>query len=447
MSFMNFIFCLRFLVFFLISIITLSTVSLARASVEYSLDELYSIALQNSEKIKITEEELVISELIKDKALSALMPKISAFGGYTKFNKENISSAGTVIQPNESLLWGIRVDQTFSLSGREITALNISSKGIEKSKYDLHSTKESYLLTVALAYYDLLKAQKLLDIAQSNVDRLTKHRDAALTRLKIGEVTKTALLRAEAELSGAISDKIKAENKLKLAKSVLATVVGIKEEFTVRESNQENGNYIDQILKNCSLPIQCFTEKAFASRAELRSLELQKKISEEQIKYAKGAYLPTISIEGVWLKKEEDPPSISLIKENIYGAIKLNFPFFEGGLRRAEVKEAESRKKQTEFLYEDTKKSITLEIESAFLDYITLQGILKSLKDQVAFAKDNFNSISKQFQFGLANSIDVMDANTLLITAERQLLDVTYSFEASKIKLLKALGVLYNKKH
>ena len=44
-----------------------------------------------------------------------------------------------------------------------------------------------------------------------NVGRLTKHRDAASVRLKVGEVTKTALLRAEAELSGAQSEEIKAK--------------------------------------------------------------------------------------------------------------------------------------------------------------------------------------------------------------------------------------------
>ncbi len=449
MSFENFALKKKNYKILLISIIIISSIiaaDIASATKEYTLEELYAIALENSEKIRISEEELFISERVKDKAISVLLPKVSAFGGYTRFSEEKISATRGVIQPQDSVLWGVRLDQSFSLSGRELTALNISSKGIEKSKYDLYAAKESYLLNVALAYYDVLRAKKILDITQSNVERLTKHRDAALTRLKIGEVTKTALLRAEAELSGAISDRIRAENSLKLSKSILARVVGLDDNFVIKETPIIAQSYeLDFLMPNCTTPaVECLKQSAFSQRSDLKSLEIQKKISENQVKYAKGAYFPTVLIEGVWARKDEDPISASLIKENIYGAIKINFPFFEGGLRRAEVKETEARKRQAELLYEDTKKTISIEVENAYLDFNTLKGILKSLEDQLAFARDNFNSVNKQFEFGLANSIDVMDANTLLITAERQLSDAIYGLQASKTRVKKAIGVLYN---
>lgn len=431
--------------FVFVIVIAYTSTSIASALKEYTLEELYTIALENSEKIRISEEELFISERVKDKAISVLLPKVSTFAGYTRYGEEKFSSSHAVIQPQSAVLWGARIDQSFSLSGREITALNISSKGIQKSKYDLFAAKESYLLSVSLAYYDLLRAKKLLDIARSNVERLTKHRDAALIRLKIGEVTKTALLRAEAELSGAISERIRSENNLKLARTMLARIVGLSGDFELKEtSTSEQSFQLDFLKTECTLSaIECFKQAAFSKRSDLKSLEIQKKISEDQVKYVRGAYFPTISIEGVWSMKDEDPASASLIKENIYGTVKINFPFFEGGLRTAEIREAESRKRQAELLYEDAKRSIATEVENAYLDFITLKSVLKSLEDQLTFARDNFNSINKQFEFGLANSIDVMDANTLLITAERQLSDAIYSFQATKTRLKKATGVLY----
>lgn len=449
-AFKNKIFFARFnilLVFsFIIIILSATSTGIANASKEYTLDELYRIAIENSEKVRISEEELYISERGKDKAFSVLLPKLSAFGGYTKFNEEKFSTTGSVIQPENSKLWGVRLDQSFSVSGREITALNISSKSIEKSKYDLFAAKEAYLMSVSFAYYDVLKARKTLDIARANVERLTKHRDAALTRLKIGEVTKTTLLRAEAELSGAISELIRSENNLNLAKSVLARVVGLYEAFDIKENLQTTVTQsyeLDSLTANCNLPaLECLKQTAFSQRTDLKSLEIQRKISEEQVKYAKGAYFPTVSIEGVWARKDEDPASAFLNKESIYGGIKINFPFFEGGLRRAEVREAESRKRQAGLLFDDIRKTIGIEVENAYLDFITLSGILKSLEDQLAFAKDNFNSVNKQFEFGLANSIDIMDANTLLITSERQLSDVIYNSQVAKIRLKKATGVL-----
>lgn len=432
---------------FVIMIFSFASASASDASKEYTLDELYKIALENSEKIRISEEELYISERVKDKAISVLLPKLSAFGGYTRYSEEKFSQTGSVIQPQDAALWGVRLDQSFSLSGREITALKISSKGIEKSKYDLFAAKESYLMSVSFAFYDVLKTKKILDIARANVERLTKHRDAALTRLKIGEVTKTALLRADAELSGAVSDKIRAENNLNLAKSILARVVGLNENFDIQEPPLiTQSSELDFLMPNCTLPaLECLKQTAFLERSDLKSIEIQKKISQEQVKYTKGAYFPTVSVEGVWAKKDEDPASAFLNKESIYGGVKINFPFFEGGLRRAEVREAESRKRQAELMYEDARKTIGIEVENAYLDFITLNSILKSLENQLAFAKDNFNSVNKQFEFGLANSIDVMDANTLLITSERQLSDALYSSQAAKIRLKKAIGVLYSR--
>ena len=115
----------------------------------------------------------------------------------------------------------MRADESLSLSGRELTALSISRENIVKSQHDLYATREGYLLSIASAYYDVMKAKKALDIAESNLERLIKYRNAAEKRLKVGEVTKTVLLRAQGELSGARSDAIKAINALELAKAGL----------------------------------------------------------------------------------------------------------------------------------------------------------------------------------------------------------------------------------
>jgi outer membrane protein len=204
---------------------------------EYSLDDLYKIALDRSERIKISEEDLYIAERGKDKATAALLPTVSAFSDYTKYNKKKFGSANSLIQPESSTSWGVRLDQSLSLSGREFTAFKISKENIEKSRYDLNVVKENYLFTVSSAYYDVLKAKKNLDIARANTERLTKYRDAASTRLKLGEVTKTDLLRAQAELSGSQSEVVRAENGLKLAKAVLARLVGLSVDYYIKAAD------------------------------------------------------------------------------------------------------------------------------------------------------------------------------------------------------------------
>jgi outer membrane protein len=414
----------------------------ANAFVEYTLEDLYKLALERSERIKISGEDVYIAGANQDKARSYLVPRLSAFGSQLKYNEPKTSDTGSIIQPLDQSQWGFRLDQAMTLNGKEIIGYKIASDNIQRSKYDLFAVKESYVLSVSGAYYDYLHIKKLVQIARANVDRLTKYKQVAETRLKVGEVTKTAVLRAEADLSGAQSDLIKIENLLKFSKAYLARIVGIEEEdFDVKEdAPTEESDAFSQLC--WPLTAECLKEKANEERAELKSLTVQKKIAEQQIKYVYGGYWPTLSAEGVYQRTVQTPQLTNVIRELAYGGLRLTFPFFEGGLRVAEVNEAYAKKRQIEYTYEDSKKSISIEVEAAYLDLITQKGVLKSLGDQFAFARENYNAILKQFENGLANSIDVTDGNTLLLTAERQLADAIYNYQQAILKVKRATGTL-----
>ncbi len=400
---------------------------------EYSLDDLFRIALTRSEKLRAAEENLTIAEIGKDKAFSYVLPRLTVTGGYIRYTDRRM--AGTsVIQPDYGSSWGIRIDETFSLSGRELTALDISRQNITKSRYDLTAIREDYLLRyVAAAYYNALMARKSLEIADANLERLIKYRDAAEARLKIGEVTRTVLLRAEGELSGARSDRLQARNALELALAVLASNCGIKDPFTLRESAPEEGD----------IPLLAAVQgQAFAGRADLKSLEVQKQIAAGQTKFTEGAFWPSLSVFGVYAGADQNPPPGSLNRESIYAGAALNFPFFEGGLRKAEVAEAKARERQAALFYEELKKSIEIEIRTAHLDLVTQKGILQFLNDQFAFARDNYRAVTRQFEFGLSSSLDVMDANTLLVSAEQKVASAVYNYRLALIRMMKATGTL-----
>ena len=428
---------------------------------EYTLDDLFRIALKLSERIKVAEEEVAIAERGKDKALSALLPKLSSLADYRAYNRQVLGSTGLLIQPDTSVSGTIRLDQSVSLGGREFTGLTISKDTVKKTQYDLYGIREDYLTRVAAAYYDVFRTKRAEEIAAANVARLAKHRDAARTRLQVGEVTKTALLRAEAELSGAKSDLVKAKNAYDLARAFLTRIVGIPEDFslkgmegTIRDeqsalsgSPEENGSWeaaeVAVLIQNCPGPVlSCLKEKAQSERAEILSLDLQKRIATENVRFTIGSYWPTLSAEGVYLRRDENPPTASLIRESVYGGVRITLPIFEGGLRNAEVGEAQSRLRQARLNLDDLRKTVNIEVESAYLDLKTQVGVMKSLEDQVAFARDNYSATSKQFDFGLANSIEVMDANTVLVTSERQLIDAQFNYQLSLLRMKRATGML-----
>ncbi|HEX7504426.1 MAG TPA: TolC family protein, partial [Syntrophales bacterium] len=159
---------------------------------EYTLENLYRIGMLKSEKVRISGENVQIADSGTYKALSALLPKATAFGASTVFTESKISnSAGTLIQPDTQQAWGVRIDESLTLNGKEFTSYSQSKDSLEKSRFDYRSFQEDFLLTVSLAYFEFLKARKGLEIADSNVERLTKYLSAARTRLKAGEITKT----------------------------------------------------------------------------------------------------------------------------------------------------------------------------------------------------------------------------------------------------------------
>jgi outer membrane protein len=406
----------------------------ALLAVEYSLDDLFRTALTRSEKLKTAEENLAISEIGKDKAFSYLLPRLTATGAYNQYTEKKFNPSGAIIQPYSATTWGIRIDETVSLSGRELTALDISRQSVTKSKYDLAAIREDYLLRyVAAAYYNALMARKSLDIADANLERLIKYRDAAAQRLKIGEVTRTVLLRAEGELSGAKSDRLQAQNSLELALAVLASNCGIRESFTLVEATPKEGE--------TSL-LTAYHEQAFALRADLKSLEIQKQIAADQTRVTAGAFWPNLTLSGVYAGADQSPQTASMIHDSFYAGAALSFPFFEGGLRKAEVAEAKARERQAALSYEDLKKGIEIEVQTAYLDLVTQMGTLQFLNDQFTFARDNYRAVARQFEFGLSSSLDVLDANALLVSAERRVASAVYNYQLALLRMKKATGTL-----
>jgi outer membrane protein len=419
---------------------------------EYSLTDLFRLGLERSETIKISEEDLYIAEREKDKALAVLFPTLSAFGNHIRYTAEK-RQLNFLLQPDYTNEWGVRLDQSLSLSGREFTALNIARETIKRSSFDLNTVKEEKLLNIATQYYAVLRAQKGQEIARANVKRLQKYRDASEIRLKVGEATKTVLLRAEAELAGSKSEMIEAENNLRIAKVILARTAGIKGDYDVKERQGEIQTAVSRQLlislgilnEGCTQQtLDCLKERALSERAEMRASKLQKQIAGHEVKYARGSYWPTLSLEGVYFKQENEPSSSFALNERIYGGVRLDFPFFEGGLRRAEVREAKAKIRQAEWTLNDVTNEIYVEVENTYLSLIKEAAVLDQLQAEVEYALDNFNAVSKQFQYGLADSLDVIDANTLLVTTERELANARYIYQLVILSLKRVTGLLLN---
>ncbi len=395
----------------------------------YSIVDLCQKALGTAEQIKLAENDLVIATEEKRRALSVLMPRATAFGSYITYKDPDTKN------PDQTSR-GVRLNQSFTLNGKELIALRITKDGIDQSQWILEAVKNNYIFEVGSTYFKILRSQRSLEIAQADVKRLEKHRNAVNERLKVGDVTKTALYRAEAELSRARTELVRSKNDLSLVRASLQNLVTIEDDFMLREGGADHFTPFVYSFKELK-------QDALEKRAEILAARKALEIAKKTVKYQKSAYWPTLDLEGGYshARSEFDEPisDTSTTEDTSIGA-SLTFTLFDGGLRDADIRQARADEQKALHTLESEKKKTLLQAKQAWLYYETSISVQSTLKDELKSARENFNAVTMQFTYGMADSVDMMDANTLLVTAQRQLSDADYGHSLAILAIMVARG-------
>jgi outer membrane protein len=404
----------------------------AHCQTTYSLYELATLANIHSETIKIAQDDLYIAQQEKARALSVLIPRATTFASAAEYKNESMMAP-------DSMTAGIKLTQSFTLNGKELIALDVTKKNIEGKEFSLESIRSQYLLQVAQTYYNILSAQRYLEIAQSDVERLTTHRDAVKEKLSVGNVTKTDLYRAEAELSRSLTERVKAQNGVLQSKAALQNLVKIEDEFSLEKENTADIETYDKSLSD----IQTF---ALKNRAEIKEAKKNLDIARKTVVFERSDFWPSLSFEAGY--KETDiqyasvPRDVEYDTEDLYIKGEIVFTLYDGGLRKAQIRQALANQRKAKNALILQEKKIILDSKISFLNYKTAKSTLLNLQDELKSARENFNAVQMQFKYGMADSINMMDANTLLVTAQRRISDAEYTCYLSVLKILYTRGDL-----
>lgn len=418
-----------FRIFILLFAIHCSLFTVAHAEEKtITLTDAWHSAISTYETVRLSQEDLYQSEKNIDKAISQILPTLTAGANYTKYSEGKAN-----IQPDNSSSYDIKLSQSLYSGGKEWSLWRQAKKKAEASRHGLETAKEGIVLNVSQAYYAVLKAGKIVEIKGSALKRVTEQRRVASARFQVGEVTKAIVLRAEADVAGAEAEFANAKKGLLVAKDKLSRLIGVTEEFKVVDPNI-------QTIPDAGL------DKLVSLSIEKRQDYLQSKIDEEVaddgITYAWGNFLPSLKLEGIYSKREQNTKTAFFNDESTYAGIIFTYPLFEGGLRKAELDEAKSKKRQAEFKRTSLRKDIELEVREAFHNLEAFSSVIESNKRQVSFAEENYTMVFKQFSYGLATNVDVIDANTTLVSSQSNLINATYDFQMTILELKKKVGIL-----
>lgn len=398
----------------------------------YSLYELTQLANVHSETIKIATDDVYIAKQDKARALSVLIPRATSFASITEYKNDNIAAPDTIAM-------GVKLTQSFTLNGKELIAYDVTKRTIEGKEFSLESIRSQYLLQVAQAYFRILSAQKNLEIAQSDVKRLTSHRDGVKEKLSVGNVTKTDLYRAEAELSKSLTEEVRAENGVLQTRADLRNLVVIEENFILEKEDIEGINDFHPTLEEIQTD-------ALQNRTEIKEARKQLEIAGKKIKYKKSDYWPELSLEAGYketdIEYEASPNDIKYDSEDLYVTGELVFTLYDGGLRKAEIRQAIADQRKAKNALTLQERQIILDSKTSFLTYDSAKKALFNLQHELTSAQETYNAVQMQFKYGMADSLDIMDANTLLVSAQRRISDAKYTYYFSVLNILYAKGDL-----
>lgn len=416
---------------FIIFILIISQVP-AYCKTNYSLYELAQLANVQSEQIKIAKEDVYIAEQDKARALSVLIPRATGYGSITEHQDD-------FLQMPDNTVLGVKLTQSFTLNGKELIALSVTEDTIEGKAFSLESTRSQYLLRVAQAYYNILSAERFLEIALSDVERLKAHKNAVTEKLSVGNVTRTALYRAEAELSKSLTNQVIAENRVLESKAAMKNLVEIDDEFDL--IREDTGG-----IEKYETTLEDIQKSALNNRTEIKQAKKDLEIAGKMIKYEKSAFWPTVEFEAGYRETDNSYDSgsgdIKYTTDDLYIRGELVFTLYDGGLRKAQVRQASAGQRKSQDAYSLIEKSIILDSKVSFLNYMAAKSTIVNLQDELKSSQENYNAVQMQFEYGMADSIDIMDANTLLVTAQRRILDAKYIYYLSVLKIIYTRGDL-----
>jgi outer membrane protein TolC len=105
----------------------------------------------------------------------------------------------------------------------------------------------------------------------------------------------------------------------------------------------------------------------------------------------------------------------------------LNWQAYDGGIRQANVREAEIAVAKTQQEIADLHRQLAIRVDRAYLDYLQALREAVTAETNVKASEENLRIVEDQYKAGLAKSTDVLDAESTLAESRFALVNQHYN--------------------
>lgn len=328
---------------------------------------------------------------------------------------------------------GIVASQLITDFGRTHNLVGMSNLQAQAQDQASDNTRADVLLGATRAYFDVLRAQAVLKVAQQTVAarQLVFDQISALAQSQLR--TELDVSFANVNLSDAKLLQLQAENGINSAEAELAAALGLP--------NQTTFDVADEPMP-AGLPAQAdpLIAQAMQNRPDLKDLQLLQAAAERFTRAEHDLYYPTVSglvaAGGV-------PVGVSQVPGHYAAAgVNVSIPVFNGGLFKARESEASLKAKAAAQNVADLANRITRDVRVAWLNATTAFQRVSLTQQFVAQAQLALDLAQSRYQLGLSSIVELSQAQLNLTSAQIESSTARYDYQAQRSVVDYQTGVL-----
>ena len=298
---------------------------------------------------------------------------------------------------------------------------------VRSERARLVAFEQNVLLDAATVYTNLLAAEAVLDFAIQNENRLRRQLQATQDQFEVGEVTRTDVAQADARLSGAIADRVRAEGELTAARADYRRVI-----------NQEPGRLVVpeplRALPDSEVEAQQLAE---VNNPNITIAQFDLAAARADVDVALSALLPRLSVRGELTYADEPTLTQDWQRDASIGA-NLTVPLYQGGGEYARVRQTKQTFRQRQDDLEAAFRAVRNEVTAAWQALLTASTQIESVSAQVRANQIAVEGARQEALVGQRTTLDVLDpesdlfnSQVRLVQARRDQIVASYRVKAS----------------
>src|SRR5205809_578541 len=330
----------------------------------------------------------------------------------------------------------LTLDQAVALALKQnttaqIAILQAAQNTANSSKASSLSTREQVILLVVSQYIGTLRAVANVEASQSRVNLAQALYDQAADLQKEGVGTGIDTLRANVELQNEKQRLIEAETDRETSLFALSRLLNLDPRQPIELA--DSLSFFDTPQPEVEPSI----EFALAERQEWKALQSQIKAAEFQKKASQASRLPSLRFDGDFAYVGTS--GNTTLPTYTYEAT-VNMPLFTGGRIRAEVVRADLEIKKLDQQKDDLRNQIALDVKTALLNLQSARNEVQVANLGVQLSKEEVDQARDRFKAGVANNIEVIQAQDSLSRANDNQIAALYRFNQARADLARSMG-------